>query len=221
MITFPSNPSLNDTYTAAGKTWLWNGTAWQLQARVLTSADITDFSQAVVDAAPPTTNAALLTSGTIDDARLSENVLLTSQRGIANGLATLDSAGLVPSAQLPSYVDDVIESADFASLPATGETGKIYVTLDDRKTFRWSGSVYVEISASPGSTDAVSEGSLNLYFTEARALAAAQASLDGKQIKTVYSDTAPSHTEGLEWVDTTELRSYRSISGLWIEIDRA
>ena len=221
MITFPSNPSLNDTYTAAGKTWLWNGTAWQLQPRVLTSADITDFAQAVVDAAPPTTNAALLTSGTLDDARLSENVLLTSQRGIANGLATLDSAGLVPSAQLPSYVDDVIESTDFASLPATGETGKIYVTLDDRKTFRWSGSVYVEISASPGSTDAVSEGSLNLYFTEARALAAAQASLDGKQIKTVYSDTAPSHAEGLEWVDTTELRSYRSISGLWIEIDRA
>jgi hypothetical protein len=221
MITFPSNPSLNDTYTAAGKTWLWNGTAWQLRPRVLTSADITDFAQAVIDASPPTTNADLLTSGTLDDARLSENVLLTSQKGIANGLATLDSAGLVPSAQLPSYVDDVIESADFASLPAIGETGKIYVTLADRKTFRWSGSVYIEISASPGSTDAVPEGSLNLYFTEARAIAAAQDAIDGKQIKTVYSDTAPSHAVGLEWVDTTDLRSYRSISGLWIEIDRA
>jgi len=54
----------------------------------------------------------------------------------------------VPAAQLPSYVDDVEEYADFASLPVTGETGKIYVTLDDNKTYRWSGSVYVEISAS-------------------------------------------------------------------------
>lgn len=56
--------------------------------------------------------------------------------------------GVIPAAQLPSYVDDVIEAAAFASLPATGESGKIYVTLDDNKTYRWSGSAYVEISAS-------------------------------------------------------------------------
>lgn len=71
-----------------------------------------------------------------------------SQKGAANGLAELDSGGLVPTAQLPSYVDDVIEAANFAGLPGTGATGKIYVTLDDNKTFRWSGSAYVEISAS-------------------------------------------------------------------------
>jgi hypothetical protein len=57
-------------------------------------------------------------------------------------------AGKVQSAQLPAFVDDVIEAANFAALPGTGETGKIYVTLDDNKTFRWSGSAYVEISAS-------------------------------------------------------------------------
>jgi len=74
--------------------------------------------------------------------------LNTSLKGAASGLAELDSGGLVPAAQLPSYVDDVEEYADFASLPVTGETGKIYVTLDDNKTYRWSGSVYVEISAS-------------------------------------------------------------------------
>ena len=54
--------------------------------------------------------------------------------------------GLVPSHQLPSYVDDVIESADFASLPGTGESGKIYVTLATGKTYRWSGSAYVELT---------------------------------------------------------------------------
>lgn len=72
----------------------------------------------------------------------------TSQKGAANGLAELDAGGMVPASQLPSYVDDVIEAADFAALPGTGTTGKIYVTLDDGKTYRWSGSAYVEISAS-------------------------------------------------------------------------
>jgi hypothetical protein len=86
--------------------------------------------------------------------------------------ATLVS-GTVPASQLPSYVDDVIETANLAALPATGEIGKIYVTLDSNKTYRWSGSAYVEISASPGSTDAVPEGSTNLYFTNTRASAAA------------------------------------------------
>lgn len=87
--------------------------------------------------------------------------------------ADLDSGGKVPASQLPSYVDDVLEVANAAALPATGETGKIYVTLDNGKVFRWSGSVYVEISAAPGSTDFVPEGTSNLYHTTARAAAAA------------------------------------------------
>ena len=74
--------------------------------------------------------------------------LNTSLKGAANGLAELDSSGTIPAAQLPSYVDDVITVANFAALPATGETGKIYVTSDTNLTYRWSGSAYVEISAS-------------------------------------------------------------------------
>lgn len=73
-----------------------------------------------------------------------------ANKGIANGYASLDGAGLVPSTQLPSYVDDVLEYADLASLPVTGTTGKIYVTLDTNKIYRWSGTVYVEISSSAG-----------------------------------------------------------------------
>ena len=94
---------------------------------------------------------------------------LVSQKGIANGYASLDSSGQVPSAQLPSYVDDVLEYANFANFPATGVSGKIYVTTDTNKTYRWSGSIYIEISASPGSTDSVAEGTTNLYFTTQRA----------------------------------------------------
>ena len=70
-----------------------------------------------------------------------------SEKGANSGVATLDATGKVPSSQLPSFVDDVIEVANFAALPETGEAGKIYVTLDDNKTYRWGGTTYVEISA--------------------------------------------------------------------------
>ena len=49
---------------------------------------------------------------------------------------------------MPSYVDDVIEVSSFGTLPTTGETGKIYITLDTNKIYRWTGSVYVEVSSS-------------------------------------------------------------------------
>ena len=101
-------------------------------------------------------------------ARLSTADLAFS-RGVADGLAALDSGGKVPSAQLPSYVDDVEEYANSAAFPGAGETGKIYVDLAANLTYRWTGTVYTEISASPGSTDAVPEGATNLYFTNARA----------------------------------------------------
>jgi len=74
---------------------------------------------------------------------------VTTNKNQANWYAWLDAGWKVESAQLPSYVDDVIEAANFAALPWTGETWKIYVTIDDNKTFRWTGSVYIEISSSP------------------------------------------------------------------------
>lgn len=72
----------------------------------------------------------------------------TSDKGTASGVAELDANGKVPSSQLPSYVDDVLEYSAKSSFPATGETGKIYVDTTTNKTYRWSGSAYVEISES-------------------------------------------------------------------------
>lgn len=74
--------------------------------------------------------------------------LNTSLKGAAKGLAELDSSGKVPSSQLPSYVDDVLEYTNKASFPATGESGKIYIAQDTNRTYRWSGSTYIEISPS-------------------------------------------------------------------------
>lgn len=85
-------------------------------------------------------------------AEIPEEFDITSVLGQPGGAASLDDAGKVPSSQLPSYVDDVIEVDSFDSLPPAGEKGKIYVTVDDNKTYRWSGSTYVEISNPLNST---------------------------------------------------------------------
>lgn len=71
-----------------------------------------------------------------------------SEMGVAQGVATLDENGLVPSNQLPSFVDDVLEYDLKDNFPVAGETGKIYVATDTNLTYRWSGTQYVEISAS-------------------------------------------------------------------------
>lgn len=96
----------------------------------------------------------------------SENITLTTDtlntiskddKGVANGIATLDDAGKVPASQLPSYVDDVLEGylkaedgkfyKEAAYTTAyTPEDGKIYVELSTNKSYRWSGSTYVEIA---------------------------------------------------------------------------
>jgi len=116
---------------------------------------------------------------------------LTANKGAANGYASLDASAKVPAAQLPSYVDDVVEYANLAAFPATGTVGVIYVALDTEKIYRWSGSAYVEISPSPGSTDAVPEGSTNLYFTNERVDDRAAALIqNGTGITWSYNDTA-------------------------------
>lgn len=71
-----------------------------------------------------------------------------SSVGANSGVAELDSNGKVPTSQLPSYVDDVVEYASLSNFPATGESGKIYIAIDTNLTYRWGGTEYVNISSS-------------------------------------------------------------------------
>lgn len=80
--------------------------------------------------------------------------IASSEKGAANGVATLGADGKVPAAQLPSFVDDVLEYANLAGFPATGSTSTIYVAQDTNKIYRWSGSAYIEISVGGGTADA-------------------------------------------------------------------
>lgn len=114
----------------------------------------------------------------------------TSSVGAANGVAPLGADSKVPSAYLPSYVDDVLEFANLAAFPASGETGVMYIALDTGFIYRWGGTTYVRIAASPGTTDDVPEGAINKYFTDARAQTAVIATtiVDGVTNRAPSSD---------------------------------
>ncbi len=90
---------------------------------------------------------------------LSATKLNLIEKGHPNGIASLDSNGLIPSTQLPSYVDDVLEVETYADLPITGETGKIYVVISDETsngnalTYRWTGTIYAMVSNTLDASD--------------------------------------------------------------------
>ena len=74
--------------------------------------------------------------------------LYSTLLGAVNGVASLNEIGKIPTSQLPSYVSDVLEFASFDRFPSKGEANKIYIALDTNKTYRWGGTVYVEIGSS-------------------------------------------------------------------------
>lgn len=121
------------------------------QENVIETIKVNGTSQSVsnksVNISVPTNNNQLVNGEGFQKASDVNNII-SSLKGTNNGLAELGNDGKVPSSQLPSYVDDVLEYNSYSAFPGTGETGKIYVALDTNKTYRWSGSAYVEISES-------------------------------------------------------------------------
>lgn len=106
--------------------------------------------QAATSANTATTNATSQANyaKTQGDYAKAEGDRVLADKGQPGGLAELDESGRVPSSQLPSYVDDVINVATYSQLPNPGESGKIYITEDTNLTYRWSGTGYAEISPS-------------------------------------------------------------------------
>lgn len=153
------------------------------------------------------------------------------ETAVAGKVASTDlfDAGKIKAALLPSYVDDVLEFAAEGDFPVTGEAGKIYVETNTSKVFRWTGSVYVEIVASPGTTDSVAEGA-NLYFTDARARlaisldAASEAGLAYDSATGKFTYTAPagaikaSGAELIAGVDDAKFATAAGIAALLADI---
>jgi hypothetical protein len=167
MITFPTSPApqTNDIYPPIGspaingRRWKFNGVAWDVYTPPISYNDLVDVpSEFPVEA---------------HDHAISEVVGLQTALDIKADLVN----GKVPAIQLPSFVDDVVEHPTYedfpgvGTTPGSGEQGKIYVALDTSLIYRWSGTQYVIISASPGTTDDVPQGTGNLYYSSALASA--------------------------------------------------
>ncbi|WP_029297156.1 phage tail protein [Chryseobacterium hispalense] len=146
-----------DTTYAAGNGLTLTGTTFSLPVTTSGTGNVvTGISQ--------TANGITVSLGSIPTTADLANYIPLSQKGAANGVAVLDGSGLVPASQLPSYVDDVLEGyyktadgkfykeAAYTNLIA-GETGKIYVSLDTNKTYRWTGTTFVYITS--GAVDSV------------------------------------------------------------------
>ena len=112
--------------------------------------------------------------------------ILSSEKGVANGVATLDGTGKIPSAQLPSYIDDVVEYSNLAAFPGTGSSGILYIALDTNKQYRWAGSSYQQISSGAVDSVAGKTGVITLDTNDINGLSTA---LSGK--------AASSHTHSI------------------------
>ena len=138
--------------------------------------------------------------------------LTTDLKGANNGIAELDSSGKVPSSQLPSFVDDVVDYATLSAFPVTGESGKIYVALDTNLTYRWSGSVYVEISPSL----ALGETSASAYRGDRGKIAYDHSQLtSGNPHNVTKSDVGLSNVANLDTtnpVNIVQTASYRFVT---------
>lgn len=146
-----------DTTYSAGNGLTLSGTSFSLPVT-------TSGTGNVVTGITQTANGITVSLGSMPTAADLANYVPLSQKGAANGVASLDASGLVPASQLPSYVDDVLEGyyktadgkfykeAAYTNLIA-GETGKIYVSLDTNKTYRWTGTTFVYITS--GAVDSV------------------------------------------------------------------
>ena len=161
-----------------------------------------------------------------------DNKLETSLKGANNGLAELDANGKVPAAQLPSYVDDVLEYATQSAFPATGESGKIYVDLSTNKSYRWGGSAYVNIA----SDLALGETESTAYRGDRGKIAYDHASAKGNQYASglykittnaeghvtgaVAVEKADITTLGIPGQDTTYNEATQSTSGLMSANDK-
>lgn len=123
----------------------------------------------------------------------------TSEKGQANGYASLDSNAKVPASQLPSYVDDVAEYANVSSFPSTGETGKLYVDQSTGDIYRWSGSSYVQINDSVSTSDSATRLATARDFSLSGDVTASAVSFDGTgdvTLSTTVTEASVTQHEG-------------------------
>lgn len=177
----PASPKKGQIYynSTDNKLYYYNGSAWQAVGTGSGAVDSVNGKTGVVvltqdDVGDGTTY--VKTHNDLTDALVTaiNGAIQSTEKGANSGVATLDSVGKVPASQLPSYVDDVIEGYYYNGAfyedsshtqQITPATGKIYVDLSTEKAYRWSGSVYVEISQ--GTVVTTATGTISTSATSA------------------------------------------------------
>ena len=154
---------LNNTLTSTATTQALTAA----QGKVLNDSKLAKTENAVSASKLQTSRTISLTGGvtgsvSFDGSANATIATTVTGLGAANGIATLDSNGQVPSNQLPSYVDDVLEYLNVAAFPTTGETDKIYVETTGNTTYRWGGTAYVKITSGEVSSVAGKTGVVTL-----------------------------------------------------------
>lgn len=143
---------------------------------------------------------------------------------VAADIPSLDAgkitSGIIDAARLPSYVDDVLEAANLAAFPSTGETGKIYVALDTNKTYRWSGSAYVYITS--GAVDSVAgktgvvtlaSSDVGLGNVENKSSATIRGELTSGNVTGALGFTPYNSTNPSSYITSSALTNYLPLSG--------
>ncbi len=153
------------------------------------SAQIVDASIATADIGNAQVTLAKMAADSVDSSKIVADTIAEAdmsaayKRGVANGIATLNSLGLVPDSQLPSLsISDVHVVADIPARDAlTVQKGDMAKVTSNGLTYVWDGTAWIEITASSDiqsvngytgtvvlDTDDVAEGAINKYYTEAR-----------------------------------------------------
>jgi hypothetical protein len=187
--------------------WSMSGQAYlRVSDRVL-STGITDAT---------TVGRAVITAEDAAAARTAIGAENAAAKGQADGYAPLNSSTKIDAAYLPAYVNDVFEYATLANLPATGESNKIYVTLDTGFTYRWSGTTYVRISDSvavAGITDSTVVGRALVTAVDA---AAARATLSAENTATKGQPNGYASLDGGGKVPVSQLpNAIMEYQGTW------
>ena len=164
---------------------------------VLTATDVGATTQGYVDTEITTLQTTLQTSintkantSYVDTQDGLLQTLINTKADAASVTQSLSTkadlvGGVIPSNQLPSFVDDVLEYADLASFPVTGEASKIYIAVDTNKTYRWSSTQYVEIG---GGGVALGETSATAYRGDRGKIAYDHSLSQGNPHNTTTSD---------------------------------
>ena len=142
------------------------------------------------------------------------NQVLTADGGVfdLDTKADLEN-GKIPASQLPAYVDDVLEFANLASFPATGESGKIYIALDTNLTYRWGGSSYVVMSSSL----ALGETSSTAYRGDRGKIAYNHSQATGNAHNTKVEELTDVGSETPS-IEDTDIILKKEVGGLWKKI---